>query len=306
MTYRVMRPLPSFVVYEIALLVLSPFALGENSQEGSQITCVPMAAADNRSVQVMVNGRGPFLFGLDTGASGAAYLDPSLVELLELPVVGELRAGDGSGEGSRQVKVVEVQKLTLGDITFSDLSVPVVQHAQPDPGEGNHHYGTLAFELFKEYLVTFDYPHRELCIATGELPPANGRNILGFFLKDGTPVISCRVGPMAVQALVDSGGGRTLLLPLRMARELPLKDSPVSVGRVRSLFNESEIFEATLDGDLEIGAVRIPSPRPVFSELFAQPVIGRDLIHRFAWTFDQKQNIVRISSPDIDDSSAPF
>ncbi len=39
-------------------------------------------------VDAFVNGRGPFLFGFDTGASGMGRADSSLAAALSLPKVG--------------------------------------------------------------------------------------------------------------------------------------------------------------------------------------------------------------------------
>jgi hypothetical protein len=48
------------------------------------------------AVEVMVNGRGPFLFAIDTGATDDARIDSSLIEKLGLRVSGTDMVGDGS------------------------------------------------------------------------------------------------------------------------------------------------------------------------------------------------------------------
>lgn len=53
------------------------------------------------AVEVFVNGKGPFLFAIDTGGQGQARADVSLVGTLGLKKVDEVLAGDGSGTRSR-------------------------------------------------------------------------------------------------------------------------------------------------------------------------------------------------------------
>ena len=60
------------------------------------ITSVPLPAQDHSTdmelrhnmpfVQVMVNGKGPFTFSIDTGTGGEALVTPALIQQLNLPV----------------------------------------------------------------------------------------------------------------------------------------------------------------------------------------------------------------------------
>ncbi|HET9952194.1 MAG TPA: serine hydrolase, partial [Candidatus Eisenbacteria bacterium] len=58
---------------------------------------VPMSMATHLpAVEVMVNGKGPYRFAIDTGGSGAARVDSAFAAALGLPVVGEVWGGDPS------------------------------------------------------------------------------------------------------------------------------------------------------------------------------------------------------------------
>ena len=83
------------------------------------ITQVPLQIRDSRvSLEVMVNGQGPFRFGLDTGASQAAWVTRALVEKLNLPVVEGFRVSDGTGKNSRNSDGVRIDRVTVGDVIF--------------------------------------------------------------------------------------------------------------------------------------------------------------------------------------------
>lgn len=58
------------------------------------------------AIEVMVNGQGPFLFAIDTGATDQARIDSSLLERLGLRVSGSDRVGDGSGGTGLKVRTV--------------------------------------------------------------------------------------------------------------------------------------------------------------------------------------------------------
>ena len=54
---------------------------------------------DKPFVSVIVNGRGPFRFLIDTGTGTQALVSPQLADELALPVVGHARLTDPSGLG---------------------------------------------------------------------------------------------------------------------------------------------------------------------------------------------------------------
>src|SRR4051812_5410741 len=49
------------------------------------------------TVEVAINGQGPFVFGFDTGAQAGPRIDVSLVEKLGLKSTGQVQAIDPSG-----------------------------------------------------------------------------------------------------------------------------------------------------------------------------------------------------------------
>ena len=51
-------------------------------------------------LEATVQGKGPYLFLLDTGAAGHGRIDRSLVDELGIEIVGEIEASDGSGRAA--------------------------------------------------------------------------------------------------------------------------------------------------------------------------------------------------------------
>jgi hypothetical protein len=77
------------------------------------------------AIELMVNGRGPFLFAFDTGAEGGPRLDSSLMEKLGLKPSGQLRDGDPSGRSPGMAETVKLDSIEVGGIRFTDLTATV-------------------------------------------------------------------------------------------------------------------------------------------------------------------------------------
>jgi hypothetical protein len=153
-------------------------------------------------VQVMVNGKGPFTFSIDTGTGGQALVSPALIQQLNLPVTGEVEVGDPSGLNPQKVKVVGIKSLNVAGVEFKDVQAS--QH-QPSPREGQCD-GILGFVLFRDYLFTLDYPQKQLTLAHGNLAPDGGKTVIPFTMPNDVPVIELTVSGQTIDAHLDSRG----------------------------------------------------------------------------------------------------
>src|SRR5580700_11453979 len=97
------------------LLVVACLCSGLFAEQSA--TTLPMEVRRNLPfVQVKVNGKGPFTFGIDTGTGGEALVAPDLIQKLGLPVTGETEVGDPSGRNPQKVRTINVDSLKLGDV----------------------------------------------------------------------------------------------------------------------------------------------------------------------------------------------
>ncbi len=116
-------------------------------------------------VQVLVDGKGPFTFGIDTGTGTQALVSPALAETLGLAKSGEVEAGDPSGRAARKLPLVKVGRLSVAGVEFRDLTAAVYL---PSQAEGRCD-GILGFVLFRDWLLTLDYRGSQLVLAPGRL-----------------------------------------------------------------------------------------------------------------------------------------
>jgi predicted aspartyl protease len=74
---------------------------------------------------VLVNGKGPFRFVVDTGTGGQAFVTSELVDELGLPEAGQIHLNDPSGQGGRKVPMVLIQSIEVAGVQFAGVKAAV-------------------------------------------------------------------------------------------------------------------------------------------------------------------------------------
>ena len=256
------------------------------------------------AVEVMVNGQGPFLFAIDTGGAGQARVDTTLVEKLKLKTVGQVQASDGSGNSVRSLDLVELETLAFGGVEFKKVRAASRDYnGSPNLPRVD---GILGFGLFADYLLTLDFPSKRVRLGRGELPRADGAEVLGFESPRGIPVVELGVGPHKVRADVDTGnavGG--FVLPTALVEKLAAAGEPVVVGRARTVTSDIEIKQVRLKDSIRLGRFEFAEPTVVYPALGDGANIGSRVLREFSLTFDQKNKSVRLKRSGLPQEAAP-
>jgi hypothetical protein len=273
---------------------------------GFLVACVASAAAQTAPVavarmqfrgpmpviEVKLNGQGPFIFAIDTGGGMQADIDTSIAERLKLQPNGIVRSGDPSGLNDRELNTAQIDSITFGGVEFRNVTALVrpqrITAGYPDVD------GILGFALFADYLLTLDYPAMQIRLARGNLPVANGADILSFEIENRVPVIELAIGKWRVKAHVDSGNFVAgFILPEDLVEQLPLLSEPVTVGRARSVSNQIEIKQAQLRDTIHIGRFNYPQATIAFPAL-SNTNVGFKVLREFSLTFDQKNRRMKM------------
>jgi len=244
-------------------------------------------------VQVMVNQQGPFTFGIDTGTGGESLVSPDLARKLHLPSVGEATVGDPSGSNAQRVPLFRIESLTVAGITFRNITG--VQY-QPSPREGECD-GVLGFTLFRDYLLTLDYPRKQLVLSSGSLAQDGNGNVVSFSMPDNVPLIELQIGGRRIGAHIDSRG-MGLSLPQSFAKDLKFVSDPIVLGRGRTVSSDFEIKGAQLASDIELAGYTFARPFIEINPVFPVANFGAIPLQNFAVTFDQKNGLVRFVAKD--------
>jgi predicted aspartyl protease len=245
------------------------------------------------TVTVTVNGRGPYRFGIDTGAEGYARVSTRLATELELTPVGEIMTGDPSGRSRQTMPVYSLARVGLGNLTFTEVSAP--QLALADAVDG-----MLGLELFHDLLLTLDFGRARLLAVRGELPAPDGATVLNYTPGPrGSVQLPLRIGDVNTVLNLDTGGARTgMALPPQKLAQVATRGEPRVIGRAKTVSQEFEISSVELAAPVTFGTVTLPinsvstpSPDPI-------GVIGSDALRAMAVTIDQRNKRVRIVPSD--------
>ena len=256
---------------------------------------VPMYASGLMpAVDVMVNGRGPYRFSIDTGGAGTLRVDSTLAAELGLPTVGEVRVGDPSGRIAESRKVVAVDSIEIGGAKFLGLTASI--RSMHEPRGGDRVDGILGFGTFADCLFTLDYPGH-LRLADGALPPADGAEVLDYRDERGIPQVTFQVAGQEVDADVDAGSMGGFSLPESLAGRLPLAGPPKVVGHARTVGSSFDIQTAPLDGEITLGRYRYPHPTVEFQPVFPMANLGARVLRDFRVTFDARHRRMRLEQP---------
>lgn len=243
-------------------------------------------------VELTINDQGPFRFVVDSGAGGT-LIDDDLAKKLGLETVGMARTGDASGHAPKEMPLVVVDRIGIGDALFLDGMAVVgdldaVWHDQKDGADG-----VLAFNTFASCLVTFDYPGGKLIIEKGSLPPADGQDILAYTEDHRLPTLRLNIAGVQTPVTLDTGAALVGVLAANLEGRVKTKAAPAEVGKARRMNTTATIREARIDGSLMLGRHEIVEP--IFHFMGERSAIGYTIFKHFAITFDQQAKLVRLT-----------
>ena len=245
-------------------------------------------------IELMVNGKGPFLFVIDTGAEGGPRLDTSLMEKLGLKPSGQMQDGDPSGRSPRMADTVKLDSLEVGGLRFTGVAATSKNYKnspRPLPADG-----IIGLALFKDYLVTLDFPARMVRLNRGELPKADGAEILDYQLEHGVPSVELKVGTTKIMAHLDSGNMiGAFVFPTSFIEKLTQASESKVVGRARSASGDMEIKQVQIKEMVRLGRHEFPDTTITFPALGDAGNIGYKILSQFAVTFDQQHQRLRLA-----------
>jgi len=220
----------------------------------------------------------------DTGGA-SLHIDPDAV----------VRAG-GTPVGLR--KQITIRDATAGPLTFRKL--------RPYTREMDHLSRVLGIEIdiflpfraFDDYLLTLDFPRKEIWVATGLLPRPDGIEVFDARGPDRRPYLKLELAGRKHRVLIDSGSSSSIAI--HPGRKLPWVTEPLPVSVTQGMEDLRTADLGRLDDVIQIAGVNIEQPLIKIRE--ETELIGTDIMRRFSWTFDQKTRRVRIHS----DSSEPL
>ena len=208
------------------------------------------------TITAMVNRKGPFRFGVDTGASGYLVVKPEVADQIGLAIIGEAMASDPSGRNPVPIHLYQADSVSFGDLTFKDVSASSISMGGPMAELD----GIVGIAFFRDLLVTLDFGRGRLTTQAGALPPPNDHDVVAASVEpSGLFSLPLKIGDKLEMVHLDTGNGRqALFLPQAAIAGLPITGEPRQLGVARTVSQEIQILGVDLTAPATIGTTRLP------------------------------------------------
>jgi hypothetical protein len=156
---------------------------------------------------VMVNGKGPFRFVIDTGASRST-LAPHLARALDLKVSVGRNVMLNGVTGVAEVPTVAVDSLQIGELRFVNQNLPVIFTSIMGNADG-----ILGVAGFKDERIDVDFKRDRVSVlvSNGRRPHYSMVTARAQRNTNGLMILDIRLGRrVKAKAVIDTGAERTL------------------------------------------------------------------------------------------------
>jgi Aspartyl protease/PDZ domain len=160
-------------------------------------------------LEVRVNGR-PLRFMFDSG--GVNLLSRSAADALGLESQGEIQ-GQGAGEQSMPISVVNVHALALGDVVLEDQTFFVAPIDALAKAHGKRFDGLVGYEILRRFVVEIDYAGRRLVLRDSESFAYEGSAApLRVRFADRVPIVQGAIDGIEGDFSLDTGARNSVTL----------------------------------------------------------------------------------------------
>lgn len=249
---------------------------------------VPFDVVDGRIyVQARVDGRGPFRFAVDTGASGWARADASLVSVLGL--APQEPAANSDGVRAAQAATVRIDSLELGGLSRDRLDVITRDYSSRMRPEAALS-GIIGREFFADGLLVIDYPARTLSFSrTLSLPPRDA-HVLHYERAFRVPV---SIGDVQAEGNLDTGANVAFVLPRPLFERV--SRAPLEAAGPGQLANtQVETGRATVHGPFRIGGASLSDVEVRVSDGYPELLVGAHALEHFVIMIDQRSQGIAV------------
>jgi hypothetical protein len=235
---------------------------------------------------------GPYHFLVDTGSS-VTLVTPTLARRYpgrDMPSPGTTRVRVTGPDGTiTELPRSSLRRLELGQALFEDVDVLVYDCAPLSAHLGVRIDGVLGFPLFRETLLTLDYPGSRVVLQPARNSQLVPGTIIAFDDARKTPLITVRLGDRSLVALIDSGSDAVFSL------------NPVGVTPQFAFGPTVGATVGTIGGDRTQRIGRLGETLAIGDHAFHQPIveltdelsaIGGGMLKHFTVSFDQMHDRV--------------
>ncbi len=229
-----------------------------NRVSGKELSTVSFDLVNNRPfIKIIINGKGPFRFVIDTGASMSVLSDKTALALGIKPVAkgGNARAIGGSGTFPILYGVLD--SIQIGEARIDTVPIYIrTVHSTEDTPEGERSDGYIGLSVLSNYAVTLDYKTQQMIFDRSPLREDQ-------LAKPAADVAEAKPGESAAAPKLENLGalaGLGVEVPIRSTSgglasaeaHLPTMDRPlnfiVDTGATISVISKAAVKRYDLEG----------------------------------------------------------
>jgi predicted aspartyl protease len=166
----------------------------------------------------MVNGKGPYDFAIDTGATQTVVSEKLAMELGLEPITSTVVFGIG-GAGKVETKIYKMNELSAGEVKIKNTAVGTFN----DPLISQFADGILSTSMFSDFVLTIDYPTGQLSLARKRTQSPDAEVLPVWFCND-LLLLPLSVNGKRGNFIVDTGAVTTVLSQT-MAAQLGINEN---------------------------------------------------------------------------------
>lgn len=249
------------------------------------------------AVMATINGKGPYLFAVDTGTSASLLVDSAFAEEHGFEVVGEMTARDGMSGAEVPMSLMEVGTLEIGGARFEGLVGSSHDFSPIATALGADMAGIIGFGLFADCVFTIDFPRNVLVIEEGVALSSKDAGVVPLVAGVGIADIPIEINGQQRRTHIDTGSRGGVTIAHEYFESLEFSTEPKVAGRGRTVASSFDIVEADLVGTLTIAGFTLDNPPLMTTNIMDHGNVGMQLLSNFALTFDQRNSLMRFERP---------
>lgn len=238
-----------------------------------------------------------YRFLVDTGSS-TTLVSPAVARALRMKEKKDgkrtVRVRSANG-GEADLEALTLRSLRIGDSVFERVPALVTEFTDLSGHLGLQIDGVMGFPVFRNTLLTMDYPGARLVIAPyPAVPPpvlaqSDRVSTIAFNNERNSPLIPIQMGNESFIVLIDSGSDGSLTLnPVGLHPKFA--NGPRVGTLVASLVGDRHQLVGRLAQDIFVGAHVLEEPIADLTDELSS--LGGEVLRNFSLTFDQRRNQV--------------
>jgi hypothetical protein len=242
------------------------------------------------AVAVMIEGKGPFTFGIDTGSPGHFMVTKEVASAAGLTVAGQIQTSDPSGNNPVTISRFKLREAAFGGLTFLATQA---DELPPLGAPGGDLQGIIGMDLFDGQSLVLDFKSRLVSVSSERLAPADGQTIFDYPAGELIQ-LPVKIGDVTIPAHLDTGQTNTAMMaPADVIPRLATHGQPRLVGKARTVSQTMEIFAVALDAPVSLGAVRFPVTEVVYPTVIPIGNLGSAALQQMVVKIDRPSRRVQ-------------